>query len=179
MTLVKSSSERVFSFLILSVLSLSSLGEREHNRHRETERERESNLIGFICKSLAKKKQKTKTFWRSYTSPRRSFLSLNTKVSGTDVHLCSSLYHSKAAGGTAIASQRRMAVLPRCAGIFFMSVIIGGSDNIQYNNNNNKAVTNQDLLQSKSICCGPVPLPTELYSLQMQLCLKKHCFLME
>lgn len=42
-------------------------------------------------------------------------------------HLWSSRYHSKAAGGTAMASQRRMAVFPKCAGMFFMSVIMGGS----------------------------------------------------
>lgn len=42
-------------------------------------------------------------------------------------HLWSSLYHSKEAGGTAIASQRKMAVLPKCAGVFFVSVIMGGS----------------------------------------------------
>lgn len=42
-------------------------------------------------------------------------------------HLWSSLYHSNEAGGTAMASQRKMAVLPKWAGMFFMSVIIGGS----------------------------------------------------
>jgi len=42
-------------------------------------------------------------------------------------HLWSSLYQSKEAGGTAMASQRKMAVLPKWAGMFFMSVIKGGS----------------------------------------------------
>lgn len=42
-------------------------------------------------------------------------------------YLWSSRYHSKEAGGTAIASQRKMAVLPKWAGMFFMSVIMGGS----------------------------------------------------
>lgn len=51
-------------------------------------------------------------------------------------HLWSSLYHSKAAGGTAMASQRKMVVLPKWTGMFFMSVIMGGSGRTREGENN-------------------------------------------
>lgn len=68
---------------------------------------------------------------RENTSPRWSYL-------------WSSLYHSKEAGGTAIASQRKMAVLPKWAGMFFMSVIMGGSGGkrpTQTDGRENKAIS--------------------------------------
>lgn len=46
-------------------------------------------------------------------------------------YLRSSRYHSKDAVGTAMASQRRIAVFPSWAGMFFTSVIVGGSKDQQ------------------------------------------------
>lgn len=40
-----------------------------------------------------------------------------------------------------MASQRRMAVFPKCAGMFFMSVIIGGSGRDTSRRRKNKAIS--------------------------------------